>query len=47
VVVGQPGRPPVVVAPKPKPSHPCRNWKRLVWLLSLLVLVLLLLLLLK
>jgi hypothetical protein len=44
VVVGQPGRPPVVVGPKPK-DH-CGKWKLLVWLLLLLVLILLLLLLL-
>jgi hypothetical protein len=42
VVVGQPGRPPVVVGPKPKPAkHRCRKWKLLVWLLLLLVLILL------
>jgi hypothetical protein len=45
VVVGQPGRPPVVVQPPPKPD--CRKWKFLVCLLLLLVLILVLLLLLK
>ena len=48
VVVGQPGRPPVVVGPKPKPrTHHCRRWKLLVWLLLLLVVILLLLLVVK
>jgi hypothetical protein len=40
VVVGQPGRPPVLVQPKAK--HPCRKWKWLVWLLLLVILILLL-----
>jgi hypothetical protein len=44
VVVGQPGRPPVVVSPKP--MRHCWKWKLLAWLLLLLVLILLLLLLL-
>jgi hypothetical protein len=40
VVVGQPGRPPVVVGPKAKPKkHHCWKWKLLCWLLLLLVLV--------
>lgn len=48
VVVGQPGRPPIVVGPKPEPKKDrCRKWKLLVWLLLLLVIILLLLLLLK
>ena len=46
VVVGQPGRPPVVLGSKGKKDH-CRKWKLLVWLLLFLVLILLLLLLLK
>jgi hypothetical protein len=44
VVVGQPGRPPVVVGPKP--MRHCWKWKLLTWLLLALVLILLLLLLL-
>jgi hypothetical protein len=44
VVVGQPGRPPVVVGPKP--MRYCWKWKLLTWLLLALVLILLLLLLL-
>jgi hypothetical protein len=45
VIVGQPGRPPVVVQPKPK--HSCKKWKLFAGFLLLLVLVLLALLLLK
>jgi len=43
VIVGQPGRPPVVVQPPPTDS--CRKWKFLVWLLLLVVIILLILLL--
>jgi hypothetical protein len=45
VVIGQPGRPPIVVGPKAK-KHDCRKCKWLVWLLVLAVLILALLLLL-
>jgi len=45
VVVGQPDRPPVVVAPKPKDD--CRKWKSFTWFLFILVLILLILLLVK
>jgi hypothetical protein len=44
IVVGQPGRPPAVVGPKPKKRH-CRRCKLLVWFLLFLVLILLLVLL--
>lgn len=43
VIVGQPGRPPVIVQPKPK--HGCWRWKLLAGLLALIALILLLLLL--
>jgi hypothetical protein len=45
IVVGQPGRGPVVVQPKPKDHHRKREW--LLWLLLLIILILLILLLLK
>jgi hypothetical protein len=45
VVIGQPGRPPIVVQPQPK--HDGKKWKWLFWLLLLVILILLLLLLLK
>ena len=41
VTIGQPGRPGVVVAPKPV-SDPCKKWKLLFWLLLLILVVLLL-----
>lgn len=44
VVVDQPGRPPVVVQPPPKPHH---KWKWLVWFQLLVILILILLLLWK
>jgi hypothetical protein len=45
VVIGQPGRPPVVVQPTPAPKpDSCKKWKLWVWLLLLLVLILLVLL---
>ena len=48
VVLVQPGRPPVVIGPKPNPSkhphtHHCHQWKCLGWLLLLLLLLILLL----
>jgi hypothetical protein len=45
VVVGQPGRGPVVVQPKPKHHH--HKWKWLFWLMLFIILILLILLLLK
>ena len=46
IVVGQPGRGPVVVQPKPKHHHH-HKWNWLIWLLLLIILILLILLLVK
>jgi hypothetical protein len=48
VVIGQPGRPPVVVHdPKVKGKDRCRKWKILFWIMVLIALILLLLWILK